>query len=134
MFGDNIYKWLENALDWGISEEEFWTMTLAELERLLESKKRNLVSQQKEKATYDYVLADLIGRSVSRIYNSTNTMPEISTVYPTLFDSKEIEEQKQAKLDEVSALRFKQFADSFNAKFEKKKEKSKSEEVAKEDE
>lgn len=107
-------------------------MTLAELERLFESKKRVLISQQKEKAMFDYTLADLIGRSVSRIYNSSNTMPEISEVYPTLFDSKEIEEKKQAKKDELSALRFKQFADSFNSKFKKKQKTH--EEVAKKDE
>lgn len=114
-------------MDWGISEEEFWTLTLAELERLLASKKRVLISQQKEKATYDYVLADLIGRSVSRIYNSSNTMPEISTVYPTLFDSGEIEEKKQVKKDEISAIRFKQFANSFNKRFKKKEVKEEDE-------
>lgn len=64
-----------------------------------------------------YALADLIGRSVARLYNSSNTMPDISEVYPTLFDSEEIKQQKQEKQAELSALRFKLFADSFNKKF-----------------
>jgi hypothetical protein len=101
----------------GISEHDFWIMTLAELERLLDSKKRVMRQTAQEKATYDYILADLIGRSVSRIYSSSNSMPEISTAYPTLFDNEEIQEQKAIKKAELSALRFRQFADSYNKKF-----------------
>ena len=92
-------------------------MTLAELERLVESKKRTQKVQAQERASYDYILADLIGKSVSRIYSSSAHMPEISEVYPTLFDSKEVEIQKQEKKAELSALRFKQFANSYNKKF-----------------
>lgn len=66
------------------------------------------------------MLADLIGKSVARIYNSANHMPDISEQYPSLFDSIEIQEQKQKKKDELSALRFKLFADSFNKKFQNK--------------
>lgn len=73
--------------------------------------------QQQIKATFDYALADLIGRSVARLYNSSNHMPEISEVFPTLFDSEEIKQRKQEKQVELSALRFKQFAQSFNKKF-----------------
>lgn len=96
-------------------------MTIAELIRLIESKKRVEKQKAQEKASFDFILADLIGRSISRIYNSSNKMPEISEVYPSLFDSKEIEEQKSIKKDELSALRFKQFADSFNKRFQEVK-------------
>lgn len=65
----------------------------------------------------DYVLAELIGRSVARIYNSNNKMPDISEAYPTLFNTKEVEEQKAEKQAELSALRFKQFAASYNQRF-----------------
>ena len=92
-------------------------MTLAELTRAMDSKKRIQKQQAQEKASYDYILADLIGRSMARIYNSSNKMPDISEVYPTLFNSQELEDQKQNKKDELSALRFKQFAESFNAKY-----------------
>ena len=128
-----MYEWLDIALDWGISEEEFWDMTLAELQRLLNSKKRTLIAQQKEKATFDYILADLIGRSVSRIYSSSSKMPEINKVYPTLFDSDEVEEAIQKKKDELSAVRFKQFAENFNKRFKQKQQQQK-EEVDKVDE
>ena len=119
MFADFIYKWLDNALDYGISENEFWNMTLSELTRAIESKKRVDKVRLQEKANFDYILANLIGKSISRIYSSSNKMPDISEVYPTLFDSKEIEEKKQENKNKLSALRFKQFADSFNSKFKK---------------
>lgn len=91
-------------------------MTLAELERLMDSKVRVKKRKAQEKASYDYVLSDLIGRSIARIYSSSATMPEISEAYPTLFDSKEIEEQKSAKKAELSAIRFKLFAEAHNNK------------------
>ena len=116
MFSNYLYKWLENALDYGVSEADFWNMTLAELERLLDSKRRTQKRQAQEKATFDYILADLIGRSISRLYSASNEIPDIATVYPTLFDTKQIEEQKSIKKAELSAARFRQFANSFNAK------------------
>lgn len=94
-------------------------MTIAELERAIKSKRRLQKIQAQEKASFDYILADLIGRSISRVYSSAATMPELGAVYPSLFDTKEIEEQKQAKKVELSALRFKQFAQSYNNKFKK---------------
>ena len=89
-------------------------MTPAELERMVESKKRSL----KEKASFDYILADLIGHSVSRIYNSGNKMPTLNEAYPFLFNEEEEAEKIQEKKDELSALRFKLFAQSYNKKFE----------------
>lgn len=74
-------------------------------------------AQAQEKASFDYILADLIGKSVARIYSSSNSIPEISEVYPSLFDSKEIQEKRQAQKAELSALRFKLFAKSYNDRF-----------------
>lgn len=117
MFTDYIYNWLENALDFGISEFDFWNMTFAELNRLLSSKRRMLKEQEKKQASFDYILADLIGRSVARVYNSSNKMPTLSEAYPSLFDEAEENAKIQEKKDELSALRFKQFANSYNNKF-----------------
>lgn len=91
-------------------------MTLAELNRAIASKKRIKELADKEKAIFDYTLANLIGKSISRIYSSSATYPDISEVYPSLFDSEEIQEQKQKQKDELSALRFRQFAQAHNSK------------------
>lgn len=114
-----VYKWLDSALDYGISEHEFWDMTLAELIRAIDSKKRIQKERAREKASFDYVLADLIGRSISRIYSSSNAMPQIAEAYPSLFDSEELQEKRQEKKNELSVLRFKQFAQSYNKRFNK---------------
>jgi len=92
-------------------------MTLAEITRAIASKKRVYKEQAQEKASYDYILADLIGKSIGRLYSSTTNIPEISEVYPTLFDLKEVAQKKQEKKNELSALRFKLFAESYNKKF-----------------
>ena len=119
MLSDYIYKWLENCLDFGITEHEFWNMTLAELERAITSKRRVEKLRAQEKASFDYILADLIGRSVARTQSSANHMPDIGEVYPTLFDSEEVKQKKQEKKVELSALRFKLFANAYNDKFKK---------------
>lgn len=93
-------------------------MTITELTRAVESKKRVEKLKAKEKATFDYILADLIGRSVGRLYSASAKMPELSEIYPTLFESQQIEEKKQEKRNELSALRFKLFAKSFNDRFQ----------------
>ena len=116
-FEKRAYKWLANALDIGIDECTYWNMTIAELTRAIESHNRREKAQQREQASFDYLLADTIGKSVARIYSSSARMPEIYDVYPTLFDSAEIQAQKKAKKDELSVLRFKQFAQAHNDKY-----------------
>lgn len=99
-------------------------MTLVELERLIESKKRIKKLREQERASFDYILADLIGKSVSRIYSSSATMPSINEVYPALFDSEELEEKRQARKDELTVLRFKQFTQAYNKKFSEEVQKN----------
>lgn len=92
-------------------------MTLAEVDRAVKSKIRMIELEDQKKASYDYILADLIGRSVARIYNSANKMPTLSEAYPSLFNKEEEENAIKNKKDKLSALRFKQFADSYNKKY-----------------
>lgn len=120
MFKDIVFKWLDVALDYGIDEFTFWNMTIAELERAVESKKRVKQLEARERASFDYNLADLIGRSVGRIYSSSAKLPAIEEAYPSLFDSQELEEARAARKAELSALRFKEFVKSHNDKFIKK--------------
>lgn len=71
----------------------------------------------KQKASMDYILGDLIGRSIARIHSSSATYPSIGEAYPNLFNE-EIE-AVQKKKEEESVIRFKQFAISFNKRFKK---------------
>ena len=117
MFSDYVYLWLENALDYGITEFEFWEMTLAELARAVDSKKRRMKLEAQDKAYNNYILADLIGQSIARLYSSSAKMPAIADVYPDLFNSEQIEEKVQERKDELSIIRLKQFTEAFNKKF-----------------
>ena len=86
--------------------------------RQIESRQRMRKLEAQEKAAHDYILADLIGRSVARLYNSSNKLPSIAEAYPTLFNAEEIEEKKQEQQAELFAIRFKQFAASHNKRLE----------------
>lgn len=116
LFSNIVYKWLEAALDSGIKEREYWEMTIAELMRAMESHKRQYIAAEKERAAHNYIMADLIGRSISRIYSSSAKMPTLAEAYPSLFTAEEIAEKQQQKKTELSIMRFKQFANTFNSK------------------
>ena len=92
-------------------------MTIAELKRAVESKKRIQELNTREKATFDYLQADLIGRSIARVYSSSNKLPTLAEAYPSLFSAEEIAEKLQEKREQLSVLRFKQFAQSYNKNF-----------------
>lgn len=91
-------------------------MTIAELIRLVDSKKRTQLEAAKERAIYDYTLADLVGRSIGRLYSSANKYPTIADAYPSLFTTEEVDKIMIEKKDTLSALRFKQFAQAYNDK------------------
>lgn len=122
-FEKYAYEWLESALDYGITEDTYWDMTLAEAIRAVKSKKRVEKARAMEKASFDYIQAELIGRSIARLYSSSARMPQIQEVYPSLFDNEEIEKQRQQKKMELSVLRFKTFAQTYNKKYEEVGEK-----------
>lgn len=109
------HKLLQPAINAGLSEFDFWNMTVAEVIRYSEG----AVWRMKNQAQLDYVLADLIGISVARIISKDAKYPTIEEVYPALFELQEEEKQneiKQQKLNEASANRFLQFALQHNAR------------------
>lgn len=97
-------------------------MTLAEVQRKFESYKRMRELQQKEKATFDYILADLIGISIGRIYDKHTHYPKIEDVYPALFTEEVDSEKEQEEKDKKNIARFREFANSFNKRWEEAKE------------
>lgn len=101
----------------GLSEAQFWDMSIAELDRYFQSRKRVMERELKEKAYFDYTLAELIGRSMARLYSNSAKYPEIHEVYPNFFKQEEVIQKKQEKIAELSALRFKQYANFHNKKF-----------------
>ena len=111
LFTNKMERWLETALVYGISEFDFWNMTIAELRRAVEAKQKVEKLELKQKAIYDYKLANLIAIGFA------NRLPDIWEMYPTLFDSEEEIQKREQKQAELSALRFINFAESFNKRF-----------------
>lgn len=89
-------------------------MTVAEIQRAEESYNRCVEYRQKEKAQFDYILADLIGISVSRLLDENAKYPSLHEVYPSLY--KEELEQDKTK---ASIARFLAYAQAHNKKMEK---------------
>lgn len=114
-------KLLISALDFGLSELDFWTMTPGEVVRYVDSRSRTMKREAQEKASYDYILANLIVKGIGITLGSKETMPTIQQTYPTLFDDlmKEQEEKIQEQKAQLSALRFRQFAQSYNKNYKK---------------
>lgn len=113
-----MFRWLNNALDYGITEEQFWNMTLAELERAVASKRRIKKIEAREKAQYDHILGQLIGVACGKAFGSIKKeYPSLSDTYPSLFTEEEILKKKQEREAELRALKFKQFAESFNSRY-----------------
>lgn len=104
-------------MDIGIRECDFWEMTFAEVERAVTCWQRTQRRELQERARLSYILADLVGHSVARIYTQQAKMPTLQEAFPTLFEetAEEREKQEQA-MAEQSALRFMQFAKAHNKK------------------
>lgn len=101
-------------------ERDFWEMTLAEVNRYIISRNRVQKIQAQERASYDYIQANLIIKGISKILgDKSGNFPTIEEAYPQLFDN--IIEERKAKIQEqknnLSALRFKQFANFHNTKY-----------------
>lgn len=110
-----------SALDYGLSELDFWDMTPGEVVRYVNSRIKVKRIEAQEKASYDYILANLIVKGVGITLGSKETMPQVQDVYPGIFDDviKEQEEKRQQQKAQLSALRFRQFAQSYNKNYQK---------------
>ena len=119
MLSDLADKWLNDALDLGLSEREFWLMTLGELRRWFASARRRKLEERRERATFDYRQAKMIGRCFAACFSRSNKPPEIEELYPELFNDEEYREAKQAAEAERWAAQFRAFMAASDARLKK---------------
>lgn len=97
-------------------------MTFAEIKRSVKSKARMMKYRNQERASYDYVLASLIIKGVSKVMGDKSEFPTLQQAYVGLFeDTEALEKQRleaEQRKQELSVLRFKQFANFHNKKYE----------------
>ncbi len=91
-------------------------MTFGEVVRAIESWNRVKRTEAQERASYDYILASLIVKGVSITLGDKAQFPSIHQAYPGIFDEviARQEEAIERRKTELSVLRFKQFAQSYN--------------------
>ena len=97
-------------------------MTVGEVGRAIASKQKLLRIQAQERASFDYIQAGLIVKGISITLGAKEDYPTLEKVYPELFDDvieAQQEKLKQQKMN-LSALRFQQFAQSYNRNFKNK--------------
>jgi hypothetical protein len=90
MYTDHIDAMLDNALDMDITEFDFWNMTIGEFNRIYNSKMRVKKVRDQEVAIHNYILGDLIGRSMARLQSSSVTYPQIYEAYTSKDNTKTI--------------------------------------------
>ena len=93
-------------------------MTLAEIERFMQSFKRREDRRLREKAMFDYKLAELIGLSCGRFWAKNLQYPEIFEAYPNIYQKEEVLEQREKARMEKSIERLKEFVKQHNKQFE----------------
>ena len=91
-------------------------MTPGEVNRAIEARNKITRFELQERASMDYILAQLIVKGVGITLGDKSNYPTLEEVYPSLFtEQKQKQEEiiQQKKID-LSVLRFKQFAQSYN--------------------
>lgn len=106
---------LQPAINVGLSEFDFWTMTVAEVERYLQG----AVWRHKTQAQFDYTLANVIARNVGCILGGGDIL-SIEEVYPDLFQKEEPTQEEQIDKQTANSVNnFLEFARKHNSKITK---------------
>jgi hypothetical protein len=94
-------------------------MTIREIDNAIKSKLRVRKIEAQEKASYDYIQATLIVKGVGIALGSKQEFPTLEQTYPGIFEDliEKRRDELQEKKDELSALRFRQFAQSYNKNY-----------------
>ena len=112
-------KLLDSALEWGIDEDKFWDMTLAELRRAITARRRAHNAKMQEQAVMDYAHASLVGCAFGCVLSEEAKLPEFKKFYSFLYTQEEMvrmEDEEAERQDKISEMNFKLFANSLKNK------------------
>ena len=88
--------------------------TIKEAKRIMEGIVKYNQNRQKEKAYFDYMLANEISIAVGRCFSKDVTMPELEEFYPNIFDAEEVKRRKQRQMQERFMAAAAMLNNSFN--------------------
>lgn len=92
-----IERYLEECLQHGLTEEQFYSMTLGEIKRYgaaIEPMKRQHLQDQ---SLMDYIQAHLIALNVGKIISSKQEVPDREEIYSFLYTKEELQKLKEEK-------------------------------------
>lgn len=90
-------------LDFGISTDEYWQLTLSEMEDIIDSRNRTFELEEKRRIDGLFLLADAISSRISYLFSSEENRVEPVRqwdVYPILFaDEKKLHEDAMQDIE-----------------------------------
>lgn len=92
-------------------------MTIGEIIRAADGINWRHENERKEKAYFDYTLAILITKGISKLLGDNKDFPEIEDAYPDIYQL--TEEEVIKRKTQKSVKNFLNFANNFNANFKK---------------
>lgn len=96
-FEELIQYHLNRISQYGLTEEQFYRLTVGEIKRLAESYHLEEKEHFKRQAEMDYIQSNLIASNVSTIFSNKNKILSFEEVYGHLFTEDEIEKMKTSR-------------------------------------
>lgn len=96
-FEELIQYHLNRISQYGLTEEQFYRLTVGEMKRLAESYHLEETEHFKRQAEMDYIQSNLIASNVSTIFSNKNKILSFEEVYGHLFTEDEIEKMKTSR-------------------------------------
>lgn len=88
---------LKKSIQFGLTEKQFYSMTLAEVIRFSESIEPQRIRQLKEQALMDYTHAELIALNVGCLLSKKAKVPMMEDVYAHLYTDDELQKMKASR-------------------------------------
>lgn len=96
-FEELIQYHLNRISQYGLTEEQFYRLTVGEMKQLAESYHLEEKEHFKRQAEMDYIQSNLIASNVSTIFSNKNKILSFEEVYGHLFTEDEIEKMKTSR-------------------------------------
>lgn len=104
-----------------MSERDFWGMTLGELARWFDARRRETQAKAEMRAALDYKQAYAIGRAFAATQSRRNKFPSFDDIYGALLEAdQEYQERKAEREAEAFAAKFAAFMDASDRRIKAK--------------
>lgn len=119
----------DKAIECGMDEDKFWSSTYGEVIRYIIAYTNKLKTDIKMSLRSAHLTADLVGASVARLFDSEIKFPDITEMYPSLFEEEIQELEKQKEIERLNTLKenFANFAKAFSEKAREEENRKKGE-------